>query len=157
MKINILCGMGTIALLFLFVGCSGEKLPADLPKLLPCSIKIVLEDGSPVENASVQLIPEDSQYRKWSVGGTTAPDGSLNVLTIGKYKGAVPGKYKVLIQKMKDVEDGEFKNEKGEMEKLYKGVSVLDPVFAKVNTTPLILSLEPDKIDPSVFTVKPAK
>lgn len=154
-KINFF--FGVIALIILFAGCSGEKLPADLPKLFPCSIKIVLDDGSPVENASIQLIPEDSQNAKWSAGGSTGSDGSLKVFTVGKYQGAALGKYKVLVRKLKQVEDGEFKNEKGEMEKLYKGVPIIDPVFSKVNSTPLFLSVGSDKIEPATLTVKLAK
>ena len=76
-------------------GC-GEKLPDGMPKPVPCEI-IVSQEGKPLENAIVSLQP--SEGGKWSAIGNTDATGKAIVFTMDKYKGAVAGKYKVLVSK----------------------------------------------------------
>ena len=77
------------------VGC-GEKLPAGMPKPVPCEI-LVTQEGKPLENALVALQPSDNGT--WSAVGNTDATGKAIVFTMDRYKGAVPGKYKVLVSK----------------------------------------------------------
>jgi hypothetical protein len=81
--------------LFAF-GC-GEKLPPDLPKLHP-TILIVLQEGKALDNATVQLIPKDTNS-KWSATGITNASGKVEFYTHGKYEGVPEGTYRVVVQK----------------------------------------------------------
>lgn len=95
-KVALLFVLG-IATLSVF-GCGGPKKPADLPELFPCKIKVI-QDGQPLEGASVQLNDPASTSR-FVVGGVTDDKGVAEVKTDGKFKGAPAGKYKVLISKV---------------------------------------------------------
>jgi hypothetical protein len=90
-KIVLLLGVTTM----LIAGC-GEKLPDGMPKPVPCEI-IVTQDGTPLEGALVSLQP--SGDGKWSSVGKTNATGKAAVFTLDRYKGAVPGKYKVVVSK----------------------------------------------------------
>ncbi len=79
-------------------GCGGPKKPSDLPELYPCKIKVI-QDGQPLEGASVQLNDPASTSR-FVVGGVTNAEGVAELKTDGKFKGAPAGKYKVLISKI---------------------------------------------------------
>ena len=79
-------------------GCGGPKKPSDLPELYPCKIKVI-QDGQPLEGASVQLNDPEKTSR-FVVGGVTDDKGVAEVKTDGKFKGAPAGKYKVLISKV---------------------------------------------------------
>ena len=89
-----LCCILTV-MVFPLIGC-GEKLPSDLPALVPCEI-IVTQEGKPLEGAVVRLQPTDNS--EWTAMGRTDSSGKMSVFTRDKYKGAVPGKYKVIISK----------------------------------------------------------
>lgn len=86
----VLCSM------MLFVAGCGEKLPAGMPKPVPCEV-IVTQEDKPLENALVSLQPSDG--KQWSAVGNTDATGKAIVFTTDRYKGAVPGKYKVLVSK----------------------------------------------------------
>jgi hypothetical protein len=85
--------LGVIAMLI--AGC-GEKLPDGMPKPVPCEI-IVTQEGAPLEGALVSLQPSDEG--KWSAVGKTDATGKAIVFTMDRYRGAVPGQYKVLVTK----------------------------------------------------------
>ncbi|MBQ9801297.1 MAG: hypothetical protein IJO40_15360, partial [Thermoguttaceae bacterium] len=74
-------------------GCGGEKLPAGMPKPVPTTITLTL-DGKGLADASVTMIPDSGSYA--AVGKTDA-SGVAEMKTDGKYKGAVPGSYKVVV------------------------------------------------------------
>jgi hypothetical protein len=78
-------------------GC-GERLPPGMPKLYPVSITIV-QEGTPLAGAVVQLIPEDPAKIQWGPGGRTDESGVAVLRTNGPYKGAPLGKYKVVVTK----------------------------------------------------------
>jgi len=77
-------------------GC-GEKLPPGMPPLVPCEI-IVMQEDKPLEGAVVRLQPTDNSS-SWTAMGRTDSSGKMTVYTMDKYKGAVPGKYKVIVAK----------------------------------------------------------
>lgn len=84
---------------FSFLGCGGEKRPADLPDLFPVSVTIE-QEGKPVPGAVVTLNHADGDA-KWSASCETENDGvAKNFFTNGKYKGVTQGKFKVCVRKL---------------------------------------------------------
>ncbi len=96
-----------VALAVLLVGCEGG------PKPVPVSGRVML-DNKPLPNAAVQFVPaagaKDNAPQISSVG-TTGEDGrySLVLNTDGTAKGAIPGKYKVMIMLGARGSEGETK------------------------------------------------
>jgi hypothetical protein len=84
------------AIVLPFAGCGGEKLPAGMPPPVPCEI-VVTQDGQPLEGAIVRLVPTDGS--EWNSLGRTDASGKMTAYTLDRYKGAVPGKYKVAVSK----------------------------------------------------------
>lgn len=80
-------------------GCS-EKRPEGMPKLYPCTVSVI-QDGKPLSEASISLIPVDSSSR-WASGGLTNESGKAEMQIFGKYKGAAPGKYYLCINKTEE-------------------------------------------------------
>lgn len=78
-------------------GC-GEKLPIGMPRLYPASVTI-MQEGTPLAGAVVQLIPEDSANAQWGPGGMTDASGVAELRTNGPYKGAPLGTYKVVVSR----------------------------------------------------------
>ena len=78
------------------IGCGGEKLPPGMPPPVPCEI-VVTQEGQPLAGAVVRLQPIDNS--DWSAVGRTDESGKLTVYTADRFKGAVPGKYKVIVSK----------------------------------------------------------
>ncbi|MDR3181828.1 MAG: hypothetical protein LBT89_02740 [Planctomycetaceae bacterium] len=100
----------TLLSLLLASGC-GEKLPDGMPKPYPVTIAI-MQDGKPLEDASVTLMPKEALpngYR-WNAVGRTDSWGNAATRTQGKYHGAVPGEYQVMISKVV------FEEKNGQME-----------------------------------------
>lgn len=80
-----------------FTGC-GEPKPEGLPTLYPATIKVV-QDGKPLEGATVTFVPEDASLTRWPIGGDTDAEGVVKLNTFHKYAGAPAGKYKVTVNK----------------------------------------------------------
>ncbi len=94
--------------LFLFVlGCGGQRLPSDMPKLYPVKLTIT-QKGTPCAGASVFLANEDSNF-KWAVTGVTDQTGVAELKTNGSYTGAPAGKYNISVRKDEYVREGESK------------------------------------------------
>jgi hypothetical protein len=91
----------------LIVGC-GPKRPEGMPALLSCVLTIQYEDGSPVDNASVSLAPEDASLMQWSISGSTNASGVATITTNGDFTGAPAGKYKVVVRKSELVQVNEI-------------------------------------------------
>lgn len=77
------------------VGC-GRPKPDGMPKLVPCSVKVI-QDGAPLEEATVTFHGPDGF--KWAVSGTTDANGVAKMHTHGAYPGAPEGEFKVTITK----------------------------------------------------------
>ena len=77
------------------MGCNKQR-PDWLPELYPMTV-IIMQDGKPLEGASVQLIPSDSG--RFAVSGITDAAGQAALTTSGKYPGAPSGQYKVIVTK----------------------------------------------------------
>lgn len=89
----------------LFVTGCGEKLPPDLPKLHPASVRITL-DGVPLKKAIVTLTPDHSTpgQSNLPVTGVTDDQGVAVLKTNGRYNGSPAGKYKVCVSKSAAIE-----------------------------------------------------
>jgi hypothetical protein len=137
-----------IVVLPIFYGCSGERLPPDLPKLYPVTLTIV-QDGQPLGGASVVVVNEDYASSPWAAGGVTNEQGKVKLRTEGKYSGAPAGKYKVTIAKT-EVPEIELPEDSSSPEYNKKIKEIQDKMFylvedkfTKLDTTPLRIEITP--------------
>jgi len=86
-----------VASMLFLSGCSKQKLPDGMPKLMAVDLTI-MQDGAPLDGAIVSLLPLDVNSR-WNASGTTGKDGKAKMRTLAKYDGAAEGKYKVTVVK----------------------------------------------------------
>lgn len=138
-------------------GCGGEKLPAGMPKPVPTTITLTL-DGKGLADASVTMIPDSGSYA--AVGKTDA-SGVAEMKTDGKYKGAVPGSYKVVVGAKDEIDYGELgpppTGDPAALEKWnidveksggmaqFKRYSLVSTEFTDVENTPLTLTVADGK------------
>lgn len=96
--------VGICVLFSIFLGC-GEKLPSDLPKLVPVDVTVFL-DGTPLSKATVTLYPLDmgSGQSGLPVGGISSDKGVAKLKTQGRYDGSPLGKYRVCVSKSAPIE-----------------------------------------------------
>ena len=90
-------------ILLLAAGCTQQR-PDGLPKLYPVSLRVV-QEGKPLDGASLVLRTADADALPWTIGGKTDDSGTLVLWTHGKYKGVPAGKFKVVVSKI--VNEGE--------------------------------------------------
>jgi len=87
-------------LIFLFfatlLGCSRNSVPDGLPKLVSVTLTLT-QDGAPLSGAMVLLT--DPSGNRFTIGGITNANGSVELYTHGRYKGAPPGTFKVHVTK----------------------------------------------------------
>ncbi|MDR0335497.1 MAG: carboxypeptidase-like regulatory domain-containing protein [Planctomycetaceae bacterium] len=85
-------------LVIFIVGCQHRSsLPPDIPPLTVCKIKVT-QNGEPVNNASVSLIPV-TKTENWRTNGITDANGIVVPFTNGLFEGVPQGKYKVVVSK----------------------------------------------------------
>lgn len=93
-KISVLCAAPLI-----FWGCGGDSSDGRGTVMVTGVVKY---NGTPVENATVTLVPEaavgPAGTRKGAFG-RTAKDGTFKLITFKPGDGALPGKYKVMVSK----------------------------------------------------------
>ena len=95
---KILTSVCVAALCFsVTIGCGGKKKPEGLPKLVPLSVKVI-QDGQPLNEASVSLISDKPELMRWPSGGVTGTDGVAVITTYG-FEGAPEGTFKVVVTK----------------------------------------------------------
>ena len=142
-----------IVALISFTGCQfgGEKLPEGMPKLVPSTIQLT-QDGAPLAGATVSLI-DPSGNRQWVPGGLSDANGTIELYTNGRYKGAPEGKYKVVVTKTEtdpsklgeapspeDPKYGEYMNQMlGERLDTY---TLVEKQFTDVKNTPLEVEIK---------------
>lgn len=142
---KLILSLAFVAASVVAFGCGGPKKPADLPELHPVKITVV-QDGQPLEGATVTLAPNDASMR-FVVGYKTDKSGVAEIRTQGEWKGAPAGTYKVLISKVdvKDTSelgppptDPDAKKEYDAKLAELSGQSAdtVDPKYGKANTTP---------------------
>ncbi len=88
----------TLACLFgSLLGC-GEPRPDGMPTLYPASVTVV-QDGKPLADASVTLIPTDTSLARWPMGGVTDAQGVAKLKTYMKFDGVPADSFKVTVNK----------------------------------------------------------
>jgi hypothetical protein len=131
-------GVHLVALLaVVMTGCGGKGTT-------PVQGVVTLE-GTPVAGATVLFMP-DSQDEGRPASGFTLPDGTFRLTTYRTDDGALPGPYRVLVQKTEAAKDRgaaersvmERAKDKLEGETLQRNRKPsLPPAYAKFDTTPL--------------------
>ena len=94
-----ICGLLLLAFLSLYLsGCGKkQKLPDGMTDPYPTVITVI-QDGKPLEGASIALIPSDAS-NSWNAGAVTDATGKASIKTLNKYEGVVEGKYRIVITK----------------------------------------------------------
>jgi len=132
---------------FVMTGCAHSygPRPADLPVLVPVLITVV-QEGTPLADAQVSLVPADGAKSFFS-GGTTDANGRVDIHTYGTHKGAPVGKYKVVVTKETYENMEEYRNaiERGD-EAAANRISVqvtthVEAQYEDAKTTPLELEI----------------
>jgi len=96
------------AIILLFAGCGGEKLPDGMPRPVACTITVT-QEGMPLEGAIVRLLPVDGN--SWNAMGRTDASGRAIIYSMDRFRGAVPGKYKVVVTKTEQETVAELSSE----------------------------------------------
>ena len=106
--------------------------PPGMPQYYRCTVQVV-QDGTPLEGATVMLHPIDKDLEKWGqiTGVTDAKGNAVMKIMIGNiYEGAFKGEYKVTVQK---VEMSGAPN--------FTSISYVDEKFTLPYSTPLELKV----------------
>ena len=140
------------AVVALLMGC-GPRRPSDLPRLYPCHLTVLLEDGTPVEDAVVTLVNVISEENsRWFSSGRTDSNGHVTIRTVGEFSGAPAGTYRVSVSKLGYTATGRFFDSGEEM---YDAFQILDPIFTNTETTPLTIEIK-DRAVRETLRVRPA-
>ncbi len=153
---NLVAATLLTALVVGALGCGGKKTPPDMPKLQPTTITIV-QEGTPVDGATVQLFKPDDLNYKWIVGGRTDAEGQCVVKTNGEYKGAPEGDFVVVVYKSTVTESETRKNVpqptdlaevaewSAKVAEEERQIDEIDLKYKKVDTTDLTISIKAGK------------
>ena len=132
----------------LFVGCGGEKLPPDMPRLFPTTVTIV-QEGIPLEGATVVLHPKDPNSR-WSAAGLTDASGKVEFFTHGRYRGVPEGEYQLTVCKIYSEQSQYQEPPAGMDERTFNNLRaaenlgvyrLVDPIYDNPTTSPLEISV----------------
>ena len=128
-------------LLLMAVGCAKKsKKPDGLPDLHPLSVKLVYDDGTPVEEASIQLSNTDkSLTQRWVSGGKTDNQGNAIIRTHGEFPGAPTGNFKVIVNKEEVITD-----DSSYPPRITARYNHVEKQYTTVQNTPLIVDVKPD-------------
>jgi hypothetical protein len=129
--------LGTVIAVLFFGGCGKKSnLPDDFPEIALCEI-IVTQDGKPLTDALVTLIPQNivTPYAQGCTG-ITGENGKASIQTYGQ-AGVPLGKYKVVISKTKDEGGTETTDENGVKIQIGQKVySYVEKKYTQENSTP---------------------
>jgi len=135
-----ICCLTLVTLLLVTAGCSGKKKPEGLPDLYPLTIKLVYDDGSPVEGATVQIISLDkSATQRWNTSGKTDAKGEAAMRTYGEYAGAPVGNYKVVVNNEEIVYDN------GDPPQIKERYNHIERQYTSIQNSSLTLEVKPVK------------
>lgn len=141
----------TICATFL-TACKKDSRPEGLPDLYPLSVKII-QDGAPLEGASVALISGDAALMRWPSGGVTNAEGIAVINTYG-FDGAPVGSFKVTVTKT--VEEGGAATEEEAAQAMIEGtannakmVDLVDPTYKFDSKTPFSIDVQASQDNPT--------
>ena len=135
-------------------GCGGAPKPKDLPDLYPAPIKIVYDDGTPVEGAIVAVrLPKATGGRVWNLTGVTDATGSIVLKTDGQWDGAPAGQYQVMVTKeISELDQGD--GEPGSSVSVKSITRFVNKKYNDPNTSGLTVDIKEDKNGGNVFELK---
>jgi hypothetical protein len=85
--------------LILLTGCIGnDSRPAEMPKLVSCTVTI-LSEGQALADVDVAFHSDDPNFR-WGASATTDANGVAKMVTYGRYFGVAEGEYAVTVSKL---------------------------------------------------------
>lgn len=88
-----------VVALICVVGCKkGPEKPANLPDLTACELTFTV-GGAPCDGALVMLVGNG----EWKPSGVTDKNGTVKLMTYGRYEGVPAGAYTVTIEKTEPV------------------------------------------------------
>lgn len=131
------------------VGCGKSNKPSDMGELGGCKVKVV-QDGAPLEGATVEFKAVDPANQKYTPSGITDDKGEAIIRTYG-FEGVPAGEYKVLVSKYV-IEDGTTTQDESGADVVERGAEyhVVEAEYRDVNTTPLsIVVTDPMKEVPT--------
>ena len=138
----------------LTVGCS-EKKPDGMPELYPTTLTFTV-DGDGLKNANITLQPVDKS-NTYVPAGVTDENGVAEIKTMGKFKGAPAGDYKVVVSADEEIDYGEYgpppKDDPEALEKWnrsvdptkFKRYSLIEPQYMNAAESPLDLTITTGK------------
>ena len=154
-----------LALVFT-VGCGGQKLPPDMPKLFPVKMTIT-QEGKPLPEAMIMLSMVGG---KWPSQGRTDANGVVTkFFTNSQYEGVAAGKFKVCVRKVERERDNiEIPPEPTDLKENYEWrqkyfgrptappneFDLVEAVYADPKTTPLEIDVSADTKE---FTLEAGK
>lgn len=145
-----------LAVVFLTTGCQKEdSRPDGMPELHRVSVTI-LQNGEPLANASIRLIPKEGTS-PWSSGGSTDERGVAVLRTHGKFEGVPAGSYKMTVTKIEMPEPQS--TEVSPLDTPNADESSFDlvaPEYTYPNQTPLELEVTPGVNEYEPFDLGPA-
>jgi len=128
-----------LLVLVAIVGCNRQSQPDGMPPLRPVVLEFT-QGGSPLAEASVSVLPEDTDKR-WFAGGATDAAGKLKPMTQGRYAGLAEGKYKITVIKTEIDESTVQRTEFG-VSSTPVSYYLVDPKYADAAATPLVLDVD---------------
>jgi hypothetical protein len=151
-----------------FCGCGGSiPMPDDMPAPQETIIKVTSE-GQALSNVSVTLMPIEVSSR-WYAGAVTDSAGNAIIYTQSKYRGAVPGKYKITVVKREttpsavvfpDAEKdptGYANAVDAAAKEVRDSFDLIDPKLSSVNTTTEEIEIVTGKNNKTIEVGKPVR
>ena len=146
-----------LGMFFVIPGCQrGEPRPEGMPELFPVSVTIV-QDGTPLADASVRLIPDEGTS-PWSSGGSTGANGVAVLRTHGRYQGVPAGSYRMTVSKieMPTPPSAELTPLDASPTSNEPTYNLVAPEYGYPNQTPLRLEVTAERNTYDPFDVGPA-
>ncbi len=100
-----------LTLALMAIGCGADPDKKNRPKTVKVTGVITLQK-QPLDAATIVLIPASGSH---GASGTSAKDGSFELKTFPPDSGAVPGSYKVMVQKIQSPTEPSKTSDDGEL------------------------------------------
>ncbi|MDR1480963.1 MAG: hypothetical protein LBJ00_18725 [Planctomycetaceae bacterium] len=125
-----------IVVVLFVTGCGSSSRPKDLPPLHSCVIT-VMQDGKPLADARVTLVPEAGH---WNATGSSDTAGVAEMFTSGSYQGVPEGKYRVCVMKIETLagKPSEDDSKPGEPDRNF---NLVDPQYSDTLESPLYIGV----------------
>jgi hypothetical protein len=149
-----LLSLTALLMIFLATGCGGPARPEGMPRLYPASVTVV-QEGTPLAGAMVQLVSDEPELSRWGPSGITDAAGVAVLKTNGTYDGAPLGKFKAIVSKRErephpnpewaNLPDGDpnfQKYRQAEMKR--KTFNYVEPKYSSIADSPLTLEITAD-------------